>query len=62
MEDAIRRFCVTARMRRPSMVFFSTSCSTAKTDRANTMIQRRDHVSVSMPTSKEPDIHDGLLT
>ena len=59
---AIRRFCVTARMRRPSDVRLSANSSPENTTSAKTMIQSRFQVTCIIPTLKAPDIQSGLPT
>ena len=59
---AMRRFCVTARMRRPNDVARSSNCSAAKTTMASTMIHSRPVVICRPPTLIEPDMKAGALT
>ncbi|MCY1313657.1 hypothetical protein D9M68_440780 [compost metagenome] len=58
----MRRFWVTARIRSPIGVLLSRNRSAAKTVNAKTIIHSRFQVIVSPPSSKAPDIHEGLPT
>ena len=59
---AMRRFCVTARMRRPNDVARSTNCSATKTTIASTMIHSRLVVISRPPSWNAPDMKAGALT
>jgi hypothetical protein len=59
----MRRFCVTARICRPSACAQHASSSSEEDEqRAKTTIQSRFQVIESWPISNEPDIQDGLPT
>ena len=62
MAEAMRRFCVTARMRSPKGVARSTAWSAAKTARVNTTIHRRPLVISSPPRWNEPVMKAGAET
>ncbi|OWK24413.1 hypothetical protein AJ87_22220 [Rhizobium yanglingense] len=62
MDDAIRRFCVTARICRPKAERFRSSSKVTKTIIEKTMIHIRFQVIDSPPSSKAPDIQLGLRT
>ena len=59
---AMRRFCVTARIERPSPPQRNVAIRAPSTSAANRMIQSRFTVSVRPPSATEPLIHAGELT
>ncbi len=60
--EAMRRFCVTARIRRPKGVARRTSCSAMKTMTVNKMIHMRPAVISRPPSAKDPDMKGGAAT
>ena len=62
MAEAMRRFCVTARMRRPKGVARSTSCRAAKTASVNTTIHMRPEVISRPPMWNDPAMKAGAET
>ena len=59
---AIRRFCVTARIRRPNDVARRAICRATKTAIASAMIQRRLVVICRPAQSNAPDMKAGCQT
>ena len=62
MAAAMRRFCVTARMRRPKGVARSRSCSATKTRIVKMMIHSRPLVISRPPRRNDPAMKDGAPT
>ncbi|MNL73121.1 hypothetical protein D3C87_1985350 [compost metagenome] len=62
IEEAMRRFCVTARICRPKADFFISTSSAKKIVSENSTIHMRFQVIVRPPSGNDPDIHEGLPT